>query len=54
MKVKLIIDSTVPKEVTVELETPDKKTTIKKEQSLGSQVLLPTIIEIIQKNKLKL
>lgn len=52
---KLKIDTTKRKEVIVELV--DKKSgkvdKLKKTQKLGSQVLLPMIVKILKKNKLK-
>jgi|SRR3989344_794214 len=51
---KLKIDTTNRQEVKVELEDP-KKGTIQRlvqTQKLGSQVLLPMIVKILEKNKL--
>jgi len=53
---KLKIDTTIHKEVTVELKDPTsgKVQKLTEEQKLGSQALLPAIVKILKKNKLTL
>lgn len=50
----LKIDSTNREKIIVELENPKTKKTSKlvKEQKFGSQVLLPMIVKILEKNKI--
>ena len=52
----LRIDTTIHKEVTVEMKDPisGKVQKLVQKQKLGSQVLLPMIIKILKKNELNL
>ena len=52
----LKIDTTIRKEVTVELKDPisGKVQKLTKEQKLGSQALLPAIVKILKKNNLQI
>ena len=52
----LKIDTTIHKEVTVELKDPKsgKVQKLVQKQKLGSQVLLPMIVKILKKNELNL
>ena len=52
----LKIDTTIHKEVTVEMKDPisGKVQKLVEEQKLGSQVLLPMIVKILKKNELNL